>query len=85
MLLSKATNISFQGTHLHSYQFLLFLGIEPMALPTLYCFSYRKAVKTDRPYFIPNFVILYTFLYVICVVVLILLLTIHLSYNVIFL
>ena len=32
MLLSKATYIAFQGTHLHSYQFLLSLGIEPMTL-----------------------------------------------------
>jgi len=39
MLLSKATYIELQATHLHSYQFLLSLAIEPMTLalqaPTL--------------------------------------------------
>jgi len=29
---TEQLNIGFQGTHLHSYQFLLFLGIEPMTL-----------------------------------------------------
>jgi len=33
MLLSKVTYIAFQGTHfLHSYQFMLSLGIEPTTL-----------------------------------------------------